>query len=94
MSSQKKTQEWSAQAGDASRASESREKGMRLKSFRTVLDLDVGESGRSEYRVGESGVTSLFALPQYVELKVTDRRGNRTVLIPYAGIKWMVGDEG
>lgn len=64
---------------------------MKLKSFRTVLDLDVGESGRSEYRVGESGVTSLVAFPQYVELKVSDRRGNRTVLIPYAGIKWMVG---
>lgn len=64
---------------------------MKLKSFRTILDLDVGESGRSEYRVGESGVTSLVAFPQYVELKVSDRRGNRTVLIPYAGIKWMVG---
>ena len=94
MSSQKKTQEWSERGAGASHASESPEKGAPLKSFRTILDLDVGESGRSEYRVGESGVTSIVAYSHFIEMKVNDRRGTRTLLIPYAGVKWAVGADG
>lgn len=64
---------------------------MKLSSFRAATDLDFGQSGRSEFRVGENGILSIESHEQYLEVDVKDKRGRRKVIVPWVNVKWALG---